>query len=198
MIDSQAQARGRRQFLLLALLFAAPLVAALLVYYLLPQWRPDGTTNYGVLVEPARPLPDKMPLTTAEGLPADLSVFADRWTLVQRTGDECDRSCTERLYLTRQVRTTLNKDQDRLRRVLIAETPRAASRMREQLAEMHPDLIILADPLDQFRAYFADRRQHALFLIDPLGNWMMSYPGEIEPKGLQKDLKHLLKVSQIG
>ncbi|MCH9827120.1 MAG: hypothetical protein K0U79_05150 [Gammaproteobacteria bacterium] len=198
MKDSSDQARGRRQFLLLVGLFAAPVVAALLLYFFLPGLRPESTTNYGTLVEPARPLPDKLPLTTADGLAADLEVFYGRWTLVQRTGASCDEACTERLYLTRQVRTTLNKDEERLRRILIAETPVAAERMREQLAELHPDLVILADPLEQFRAFFADRGDDVLYLLDPIGNWMMSYPQDVEPKGLQKDLKHLLRISQMG
>ena len=37
-----------------------------------------------------------------------------------------------------------------------------------------------------------------LYLIDPLGNWMMVYPGPSEYKGILKDIKRLLRVSQIG
>ena len=37
-----------------------------------------------------------------------------------------------------------------------------------------------------------------LYIIDPLGNLMMSYPPDINPRGIMKDLKKLLKFSRIG
>jgi len=40
--------------------------------------------------------------------------------------------------------------------------------------------------------------QNAIYLVDPLGNLMMRFPPDLEPKSLLKDLKHLLKVSRIG
>jgi hypothetical protein len=37
-----------------------------------------------------------------------------------------------------------------------------------------------------------------IYLVDPLGNLMMSYPGDADATGMKKDLQRLLKVSQIG
>jgi hypothetical protein len=37
-----------------------------------------------------------------------------------------------------------------------------------------------------------------VFVVDPLGNVMMRYGADATTKGIQKDLKRLLKVSQIG
>jgi hypothetical protein len=37
-----------------------------------------------------------------------------------------------------------------------------------------------------------------IFIVDPLGNLMMSYSRAIEPKGLLQDMKKLLKLSHIG
>ena len=46
----------------------------------------------------------------------------------------------------------------------------------------------------------ADER--AIYLMDPLGNWLMRYPTgperDAEFKGIKKDLSKLLSVSQIG
>ena len=36
------------------------------------------------------------------------------------------------------------------------------------------------------------------FLIDPLGNLMMSYAPDAKPKGMLEDMKRLLRLSQIG
>ncbi|HID49914.1 MAG TPA: hypothetical protein EYP40_09955 [Chromatiales bacterium] len=52
---------------------------------------------------------------------------------------------------------------------------------------------------DLLRQFRVDGEQGAeLYLVDPLGNLMMSYPPEFEAKGLVKDLTLLLKASQIG
>jgi hypothetical protein len=37
-----------------------------------------------------------------------------------------------------------------------------------------------------------------VILMDPLGNAILWYDGGFDPYGLLKDLKHLLRASQIG
>jgi hypothetical protein len=37
-----------------------------------------------------------------------------------------------------------------------------------------------------------------LYVVDPLGNLMMSYPGDAPPKSILTDLERLLKLSHIG
>jgi hypothetical protein len=37
-----------------------------------------------------------------------------------------------------------------------------------------------------------------IYVIDPLGNLMMSYAADAKPKGLLEDMKRLLKLSSIG
>jgi hypothetical protein len=37
-----------------------------------------------------------------------------------------------------------------------------------------------------------------VYLIDPLGNLMMSYAAEAKPKGMLEDMKRLLRLSSIG
>ena len=37
-----------------------------------------------------------------------------------------------------------------------------------------------------------------IYLIDPLGNLMMSYAPDSNPKGMLQDLKRLLGLSQVG
>jgi hypothetical protein len=37
-----------------------------------------------------------------------------------------------------------------------------------------------------------------IYIVDPLGNLMMSYARDAEPKGLLTDMKKLLKLSHIG
>ena len=37
-----------------------------------------------------------------------------------------------------------------------------------------------------------------VYLIDPLGNLMMSYAADAKPKGMLEDMKRLLRLSSIG
>ena len=37
-----------------------------------------------------------------------------------------------------------------------------------------------------------------IYVVDPLGNLMMSYPAGADPNGIRKDLARLLRVSRIG
>ncbi|MGN6453053.1 MAG: hypothetical protein ACTHL7_08310, partial [Steroidobacteraceae bacterium] len=41
-------------------------------------------------------------------------------------------------------------------------------------------------------------REHALFIVDPLGNLVLSYDARENPRGLLEDLKKLLALSNIG
>jgi hypothetical protein len=69
-----------------------------------------------------------------------------------------------------------------------------------ELKKRNPDLIVLAGdealPL-------ADRleklgKPQAIYLVDPLGNLMMQYSQNFEPKGLRGDLVRLIKSSWVG
>ena len=49
--------------------------------------------------------------------------------------------------------------------------------------------------------FFQPAPADALLMVDPLGNWFMVYPPKADPvadfKGILKDLKKLLKQSQV-
>lgn len=201
--------RGRTKMLLLLALFAAPLVAALLLYFVVPQWIPSASTNYGALIAPSRVVP-ALSLTDAAGAPAP--PLGDKWSLVYLGATSCEADCQARIILFRQVRKALDKDSQRVQRVYIAPDVSAAAATRTLLAPEHHDLLIYADggasgarAADFFRPDPAQPGDPlAVYLVDPVGNWMMLYSdtkapgGRLEPKGIFKDLKRLLRTSHIG
>jgi hypothetical protein len=116
----------------------------------------------------------------------------------------CDDRCREALYLTRQSRIALNKDMDRVQRVFLV-TGRCCD--RGFLAQEHPDLIVArvdddasAALLEPFPTYgsvpLADAGR--IYLVDPLGNLLMSYAPTAPDKALLTDVKKLLRLSHIG
>jgi hypothetical protein len=210
--------RQRRYLIALALLFFAPLGLAFYLYYGPVGWRPAGRVNHGELIDPPRPLPAlALPLVAADPVTADPvtagsvatarstdpDFLKHKWTLLYWGPGACPRRCRTTLYNTRQVRTALNRDQGRVQRVYIAE---GACCDMEFLRTEHPDLITVraspgAAPLlalllepDGASPVAAAR----IYLIDPLGNLMLSYAPDANPKGMLDDLKRLLRLSHVG
>jgi len=187
---------GRLQLLMIAGLFFAPVIAAIAIFFYLPQFIPEGRVNYGTLISPARAVP-QLNLADAAGAPAP-AALRGKWSLVYLAGASCADSCKARLVLTRQVRLALSQNRGRVQRVYLAPTAAAAATAKTELAAEHPDLVIIAEPDGAAAKFFQPADPDAVYLLDPLGNWLMVYAGTIEHKGLHRDLKKLLRVSQVG
>lgn len=192
--------KGRRQLILLAVLFAAPVITAWLAWKLAVTEGVGATTNAGQLVTPARPLA-AISLADADGEPLGDRLLTGRWSYVLLSTGGCGTACADKLYLTRQVRTGVSKDMQRVQRLLVVrELPADLGAMRAT----HPDLkiaVLDAGAWQAFASQFGshiDAEQGVFFMVDPLGNLMMRYDSGVEPKGVLKDLRKLLKVSQVG
>jgi cytochrome oxidase Cu insertion factor (SCO1/SenC/PrrC family) len=192
----------RRVLIALAVLFFAPVAVAFFLYYGL-GWSPGGRVNHGELVEPPVPLPE-LALPQLDGPPLDASpsLLKGKWTLLYLGAGACSAGCRTDLYNTRQVRAALGAERKRVQRVFLAE---GACCDLEWLHAQQPDLITVqagaaAAPLMTILEHAgrgpaaADR----VYLIDPLGNLMMSYAADARPKGMLEDLKKLLRLSHVG
>ena len=200
----QAQRRGRRQLLLLAALFFVPLAVAFWLYYGPANWRPAGGTNQGDLIDPAVPLP-RVALRDAAGrqLPKDL--LLGKWTMLYVGDGACDERCRKALYLARQTRLAVNRDMGRVQRVFLVTANCCDTAF---LAAEHPDLRIAVlgtdarsqDLLAAMPAVGAASATTAgrLYLVDPLGNALLSYSAAAPDKALLTDLRKLLRLSHIG
>lgn len=201
--DPKARSRGRRQLLTLAALFFVPLLVAFWLYYGAGTWRPAGGTNQGDLVDPARPLP-AVSLERADGTSTGQNFLRGKWTMLSISGGTCDARCREALYLTRQSRIALGKDMDRVQRVLLV----TGSCCDEAFLDgEHPDLqVVRLDGPDASRLLapiptYADGPATSagrIYVIDPLGNLVLSYSASAPEKALLTDLKKLLRLSHIG
>jgi cytochrome oxidase Cu insertion factor (SCO1/SenC/PrrC family) len=201
--DALAVRRGRRRLLALAALFFVPLAVAFWMYYAPGGWRPSGDASKGDLIDPARPLPE-LAVPTMDGPPTGGEFLRGRWTMLYVGDGLCDERCRKALYLTRQTRIALNKDMDRVQRVFLV-TDRCCD--RAFLAQEHPDLVVArvddaasARLLEPFPTYDGVSVAAAgrIYLVDPLGNLLMSYAPAAPEKALLTDVKKLLRLSHIG
>lgn len=189
--------RSRRKLLLVAALFLAPLLLAALLYFVFPQWQPPGKTHHGQLVDPARPLP-ALRLADETGAARDATELRGKWSFIYLAGAQCADACRAKLFQIRQIRTLLNEKRLRVQRVYVAPDAAALAAARTLLAAEHPDLRFLVDGDAGLRGFFGAHDDAALYLTDPLGNWLMVYPAAAESPGILKDIKKLLRLSQIG
>jgi cytochrome oxidase Cu insertion factor (SCO1/SenC/PrrC family) len=131
----------------------------------------------------------------------DPRFLSGKWTFLYVQHGRCDDECLKHLYDTRQVRLALDREMNRVQRVFIGDSD--CCDMTE-LKAAHPDLIAIraSDDDEPLLALLPSRtgavNAHRVYLIDPLGNLMMSYAADAKPKGMLEDMKRLLRLSSVG
>jgi hypothetical protein len=190
--------KSRRKLLtplLLALLFIGPFATAIFLYYYSDaNWRPDGSVAHGRLIENPPSL-DADVLQLPDGSTA---IFSGRWSLLYVGSGKCNADCQEALYQLRQVRQALGRDMSRVQRYFIATSGTPDTQL---IHEAHPDLIVIDGSVaggEKVLATIGSYGEAEVFLVDPLGNIMMSFPAGTSMKDMHKDLSLLLKASTIG
>lgn len=193
-MDEKQVRQGRLQFMLVAALFIGPLVVAMVLYYGDLDWRPSGYSNHGELLLPVENVVDPL-VDDATG-----AALKGSWSLVYVFGGGCDAgsTCRDRLYATRQIRLMLGKNMDRLQRVFLhsGQAPDP-----DYLAAEQSGLVLLQNATLS-EALLASQPPAAApdgyFLLDPLGNVVIYFAPEINPRDVVSDIKHLLSLSHIG
>lgn len=194
-IQDQSKPRSMKTFYLLILVFILPFTMAVLLHFI--DLKPTGK-SYGNLMQPPKSLQIPM-LKNLQGKAFKPEQWNKIWNVVTVDTTGCTEDCAARVHMLKQVHTSMNKDMDRVQRVLLVPVD-INSEEYSEIQKTYPDLIVLAGSdveTTKFAAEF-DASKGNVFLIDPLGNLMMSYPDKFDPKGLRSDLTRLLKNSWAG
>ncbi len=198
--DKRQQKKGRLFLIAMVVFFAAPLFLVIAMYRF--DWHPKGK-SYGDLIEPVVPI--KLTEAFKDVKTTDTTVLSkllwhDKWSAVI-LADKCEAVCQARLHDARQIHASLEKDMNRLQRILITN-----QQDLNDLQKQYPDLIILNQPsadvaalakqfdVDGVSAYTSER----VYMVDPLGNLMLSYSNQVKPVDMRKDWVRLLKYSWAG
>jgi nucleotide-binding universal stress UspA family protein len=188
--------RGRLRMLLILLACAAPVIASYLTYYVI---RPAERTNYGTLILPTQSLPADLALATLDGEPLAPASLHGQWLLVVVDGSDCDAACEKRLFMQRQLPEMTGREHDRIDRVwLLTDGGTPAPALLEAARARTTLTVLRADPQALARwlvpAEGQALRDH-LYVVDPMGEWMMRVPAEPEPSRVKRDLDKLLRAS---
>lgn len=195
--------RARRTLVLLFIVFALPVVIAYSLYF--SGWRPEASGNYGELVQPPRPLPD-LTLTTLDGNPLRLETLRGKWSLVIFAAAECLKPCEANLDRMHRVILAQGENAERARPVFVVTDARATDWLRYAIKD-YPGTLVLTGPPPAVRALSAHFELvpgappaglNRIYLVDPIGNLMMSWPADADTNRVRKDLARLLRVSQVG
>ena len=177
--------RGRIQLLLIVLGVVGPMLLATGMYKL-QFWVPEGRSYHGELLGNGQTR-------------ADLGVQADetRWQMLVTAPKECAVECQQLVYLARQIQIGLGREAGRASHALAAAQPLSAD-YAAKLDREYPQL--QRYPLDAgaFSKTAADHATPQLWIIDPHGNLVLRYEPNVKGKDLLNDLRHLLKLSNIG
>jgi len=193
--DGQRTRRGRWKMLLVMLVCAAPVIVSYFLYYVV---RPEARRSYGELIDPQRPVP-MLAATDLSGQRVSLPALQAQWLLVSVAGGACDAACERHLYLQRQLREGLGKDKDRLDWVWLVSDD---APVREALKPALQQATVLRVDGAQLAQWLSPERGHALsehlYVVDPMGHWMMRFPAGQDLASaakVRKDLERLMRAS---
>lgn len=175
------------------LVCAAPVVASYFTYYVI---RPEGRRNYGELMDPQRPLP-ALTGVAPDGSRVELPTLKGQWLLVSVAGGACDALCQQHLYFQRQLRESLGREKDRLDRVWLV-SDEAAIPAALNTALQGATVLRVTGLAQWLQPAAGHQLADHLYVVDPMGNWMMRFPAAMDAAGAaqaKRDLERLLRAS---
>lgn len=190
---SGTDTKKMRSKIFLAVLLLTPiLVVTFSTLYFLSGMSPDGTKNNGVFFKSYFDLND---FKNIEGK-QDLIKFEDgKWILsVYVTNID---SSEESIYLARQLNVALNRDINKLKRVIFYSNKLLESNLKD-IKLQYPRVEIIEDKngvllnVLQRNSSLDFNIENPIFVIDPYGRAVMYFLPDTDPKLILKDLKVLI------
>ncbi len=183
------QIKSGKHVTLIVLAFAIPVFAAWLLYHFHDHFNLK-TTNQGILFKPV--------FSVARYLPQDEG--QPHWRILYFSKDCCQQNCEHMLHNLHQLRQALGKEQDRVQLTLLTQSQCNVTTYNDI-----QHLALSKNQMNSFNHFIAENESAAqvtddskIYIIDPHSNMVLYYSGQTDPMNILKDMKHLLRASQIG
>lgn len=187
---------NRKIILLVFGMFALPVIIAILLNSRWIDWAPGGTRNFGELITPVIPLPAG-PWTGSNGSVIERDDLLDLWQIVHLRHSSCDETCMEDLYWLRQARQAQDRHVPEVGLLLVSQTP-IDPQQRERIMALTEAYTIIDGPqaAELIASFPNSEPDGPRYIVDPLGNIMMSYSNAADPNDIRRDLGRLLTWTQ--
>jgi len=180
--------------------FIAPVILAYVMFFFVDV---KSFVNHGEILNPIVHI-ETFELKNESDEIIERDKLTYKWRLVSFVGENCNKECETRLFDTRQIHTSLGKNQHRVSRMFIHLQPTGEA-FSKLIAETHPNVIhVNGDAQTIIKALGVNINDKAAimsnetYIMDPMGNVMMRFTIDQPNKEFLYDLKKLLKASQIG
>lgn len=208
--DKNFHARNKKRstiiLLVILLLFLTPLLTAYVMFnghYLIGR-----LLNHGNLVKPPFSV-SLLPLRNERGelLNERIQNTKKKWMLIYFNPGLCDTHCRIGLANLQRIRKATGKNSERVERVLLTYPSNEPNNIAIRLIilERFPGTRHLTTKEKPFTDVIRKHIQKnyalqagTIYLIDPLGNVIMTYQPQTKPNHIFKDLNRLLRASKIG
>jgi cytochrome oxidase Cu insertion factor (SCO1/SenC/PrrC family) len=194
--------KNKITIILVVVAFTSPLILSWFIFNHTNFLEMRGMSNLGELIEPPRPIDD---LSLIDPLNADRKEsLHGKWSMVY-LAKTCDKACMDNVYRMRQIHIAMDKHSLRVQKVLFLTqqgTTELSGLFNDFAGQqvINTDLINTSALLDKFRLTSTDKPLQAgrIYIVDPMGNLMMSFQPDANPRDIMKDLHKLLRASRIG
>ncbi len=182
------------------LAFAAPVALAYITFFFVDV---KSFVNHGELLNPIVHI-SAFELKNEKGETIPEKELTYKWRLISFLGKDCNQQCEKRLFDSRQIHTSLGKNQHRLIRMFIhfqSASPslsKLIENTHEGVTQTYGDIKTISDVLGKNIRKDSGITNNEIYIMDPMGNIMMRFTQDQPNKEFLHDLKKLLKASQIG
>ena len=194
--DPRRKKNGRLKMLLVLAMCVAPVVASYVTFFVI---KPQGRTNYSDLISPSRDLPADLPLTNLNGEAVAALGLRGQWLMVVVSNAACDAVCEKSLYLQRQLRETLGREKTRVDKIWFVTDGAAPRAELLQAISQGDAATVLRVPREALAKWLNPAEGQLLeahiYVVDPMGQWMMRAPPNPDPTKLKRDVEKLLRAS---
>ena len=190
---------SRQQYTLLGIfaLFFGPVLLVMLMRSSWWQYQPSGLKNLGHLVQP----PVQLALNQTQKNDG-------KWLILYVLDQPCDQACIEKVTALRQIHRAMGRNNEHLAIALISDKLTELE-LRSKLETIYPEFVFIVDPsqtaLATLKTINTDLPAEKVgpgdvhtYILDPNYNVILAYQTSVDPTGIHKDLKRLLKWSDKG
>ena len=188
-------------FWILVILFALPYIFFFLYDHYKEELPQMASSNHGELISPVRSI-SHIDLFGLDNKKINDKLMG-KWVLLTVANSSCDQLCQKNIYHVRQIHRAMSGKSRRVRKLLVLSETSHREELSQKLKN-YPKTHVAVGSATSIQALMNLLKnpnlnaENGIYIIDPLGNYMMSYSEDFDAKLIIKDLERLLAISKLG